>query len=446
MKDEPMDRDLERLEEELTRSLHQRVDRIADAPISLHDVRGTARSITRRRRVATAAGIAAAAAVLVPTAMLAMPGAERSEAPPAGPSPTQVTPDHARAGGEGLDVSDLPLGEPPAVGYLDLTDAPTVVKPNGDRLPLETEGEPTGYASLLDGRYVVVTDGEQGPLVEVVGSDGVTRSTYSRTGGVALGDHRDQVAWVAPGGAVQLLQVGHDQPRVFGELPGSTASVVSLSAPGDCFAEVPPGTTGGCILTANVTEPDGTSVGWVLSSAGADGPVHPGDGADDPRISTVADFTTVGDPPGTRGEDYGELVAGITEVHLDGTCSGVYGPTAERVTDWLVETCEHRFGTFSPDASRIVAWEAYGDGIGHPQVGMYDVASGELVWDRIADQPGMAFIHSAAWEDDGHLLAPAYQDGEWHLVRFGPDGEMELALEPVGGEDVEVAFVPEIQP
>jgi hypothetical protein len=450
MKDERMDspeNGTEQLARDLTRSLHERVDRMGDAPISLHDVQGRARSIKRRRRITAAAGIAAAAAVLVPTAMLAIPGAERSEAPPAGPTPTQVTPDHAKAGGEGLDVGDLPVGEAPVIGYLDLTDTPTIVEPGGRRLPLDTEGEPSGYASLLDGRYVVVTEGEGGSLVEVVGPDGTSRATYPRTGGIVLGQDSDQVAWAAPDGTVQVLQVGAAEPRPLGTLAGPAPAVVSLAGSGDCFADVPPGTTGGCIVAADVNEADGNRLGWVISSAGADGPIHSGDGRpEDPAILSVADFTTLGDPPGTLGEDYGEMVAGITEVKPDGTCSGVYGPTPQRVTDWLVETCDHRFGTFSPDASRITAWEAYGDGLGHVQVGMYDVSSGELLWDRVATEPGMAFVHSATWEDDGHLLAPAYQDGEWHLVRFGPKGEMELAAEPVAGADTDVALVPEIQP
>lgn len=439
MKDERMDspdNGTEQLARDLTRSLHERVDRMGDAPISLHDVQGRARSIRRRRRITAAAGIAAASAVLVPTAMLAMPGAERSEAPPAGPTPTQVTPDHAKAGGEGLDVGDLPVGEAPVIGYLDRTDAPTIVRPDGQRVPLDLPGEIHGFATMVDGSYVVVAGGEGGDRVAVVDEAGRWRKVFGRAGGVALNQQRTQVAYASPDGTVQVLPASATEPRALGTVPKGS-SVVSMS--GECVWDRAAGSTAGCVVTADVPQADGSSLGRALTSEGVNGPFHPQSG--EPAILSVADFATVGD---RDTEEYGEMVAGIIEVQIDGTCSGIYGPTLEGATDW--ETCDHRFGAFSPDASRITAWEAYGDGLGHVQVGMYDVSSGELLWDRVATEPGMAFVHSATWEDDGHLLAPAYQDGEWYLVRFGPKGEMELAAEPVAGADTDVALVPEIQP
>jgi hypothetical protein len=438
MKDERMDspeNGTEQLARDLTRSLHERVDRMGDAPISLHDVQGRARSIRRRRRITAAAGIAAASAVLVPTAMLAMPGAERSEAPPAGPTPTQVTPDHAKAGGEGLDVGDLPVAEAPVIGYLDRTGEPTIVQPDGRRIPLDVRGEVHGFATMSDGTYVVVAGEDR---VVTVDESGRFRREFERAGGVALSPDRTQVAFASPDGTVLVLPASATEPRSLGTLPAGS-SVASMS--GECVWDGAADGTDGCVVTADVPGEGGTTLGWALSSEGADGPFHPQSGGARPAILAVADFATAGD---RTSEEYGEMVAGITEVQVDGTCSGVYGSVLGRQNDW--STCDHRFGTFSPDASRITAWEAYGDGLGHVQVGMYDVSSGELLWDRVATEPGMAFVHSATWEDDGHLLAPAYQDGEWYLVRFGPKGEMELAAEPVAGSDTDVALVPEIQP
>ncbi len=48
------------LTEELGRELHRRVDALYDAPLTLDDVRGRARGIRRRRRVAAAVSTAAA--------------------------------------------------------------------------------------------------------------------------------------------------------------------------------------------------------------------------------------------------------------------------------------------------------------------------------------------------------------------------------------------------
>jgi hypothetical protein len=428
------------LERRLSDSLHQRADRMADAPISLHDVQGRARGITRRRRLTTAAGIAAAAAILVPTALLAMPGADRTAPQPVAPSPTtQVTPDDARAGGEGLDVADLPVGDAPVIGYLDRTsEVSTVVRSDGRRVPLDLPGDVHGFATMADGTYVVVAGGKGGDRVATVDEAGRWREVFDRAGGVALSSDRTQVAFTSPDGTVQVLPASATEPRALGTLPMGS-SIVSMS--GECVWDAVPASTAGCVVTADVPGEGGTSLGWALSSAGADGPFHPQSGGAKPPILSVADFATTGDPDSPQ---YGEVVAGVTEVRVDGTCSGVYGTTRGQETDW--STCDHRFGSFSPDASRILAWEAYGDGLGHPQVGMYDAASGKLLWDRVSSDPGMAFIHSATWEDDDHLLATAYQDGRWHLVRFGPDGAMELAAEPVEGDETQPVYVPEIQP
>jgi hypothetical protein len=428
------------LERELSDSLHQRVDRMADSPISLADVRGRARGITRRRRLATAAGIAAAAAIVVPTVLLAVPGDDRADIAPAVPSPTtsQVTPEHARAGGEGLDVADLPMGDPPAIGYLDRSAEPTIVRPDGQRIPLDLPGEIHGFATMVDGTYVVVAGGEGGDRVAVVDAAGRWREVFDRSGGVALNQERTQVAYTSPDGTVQVLAASATEPRALGTLPKGS-SVASMA--GECVWDQASGSTGGCVVTADVPGEDGTTLGWAISSEGANGPFHPQSGGGKPPILSVADFATVGE---RNTEQYGEMVAGITEVQVDGTCSGVYGTLPGQEVSW--STCDHRFDAFSPDAGRIMAWEAYGDGLGHTQVGMYDVASGKPVWDRVATEQDMAFIHSATWEDDTHLLAMAYQDGAWHLVRFGPDGSMELAAEPVDGDETQPPYVPEIQP
>ena len=76
----------DRLADELTRQLHAQVDTEFDlghdAPLSLDDVQGTARTIRRRRR-ALATGVAAVAvlAVAIPA------GLSRAYGPPGSPQP-----------------------------------------------------------------------------------------------------------------------------------------------------------------------------------------------------------------------------------------------------------------------------------------------------------------------------------------------------------------------
>ena len=63
--------DLEDLDDQLNRTLREHADGVHGAPLAFDDVRGRATSIRRRRRLAGGLGVAAAIAVIVPTAMFA---------------------------------------------------------------------------------------------------------------------------------------------------------------------------------------------------------------------------------------------------------------------------------------------------------------------------------------------------------------------------------------
>ena len=54
-----------------------------------------------------------------------------------------------------------------------------------------------------------------------------------------------------------------------------------------------------------------------------------------------------------------------------------------------------------------------------------------------------ATVQTFVWEDDTHLLATVYQQGEWSVVRFGLDGSMEVAVPGVAGD---IAFSPIVLP
>ncbi len=62
------------LDDELNRTLREHADGVQGAPLAFDDVRGRATSIRRRRRLASGLGVAAAIAVIVPTAMFATHG------------------------------------------------------------------------------------------------------------------------------------------------------------------------------------------------------------------------------------------------------------------------------------------------------------------------------------------------------------------------------------
>ena len=65
---------------------------------------------------------------------------------------------------------------------------------------------------------------------------------------------------------------------------------------------------------------------------------------------------------------------------------------------------------------------------------MYDL-KGDLLFQRQSTAKSQASYQTAEWEDAIHVLAPAYQDGTWSIVRFASDGSMENAVAPIpGGE------------
>ena len=40
-----------------------------------------------------------------------------------------------------------------------------------------------------------------------------------------------------------------------------------------------------------------------------------------------------------------------------------------------------------------------------------------------------------AWEDDSHVLATLYEDGSWHLVRLGLDGDIQTVDQAPGAPE-----------
>ncbi len=109
---------------------------VVDSPLGMGDVRVRAGTVRRRRRIAVGTGLAAAAVIIVPTAIAASDGLDRSDDAPAlaTASPTlseaiEPTPSEAPSatakpstepgGSAPFDVSDLPTGAPPAIEWTD---------------------------------------------------------------------------------------------------------------------------------------------------------------------------------------------------------------------------------------------------------------------------------------------------------------------------------------
>ena len=99
-----------------TQELHRRTDGLHGTPLGFDDVRGAATSIRRRRRVATGlAAVAAAVAVIVPTAMLATHGSNADGPPiahPVAPVSDTNTPSPSSTPTMGADPHALDVTRP----------------------------------------------------------------------------------------------------------------------------------------------------------------------------------------------------------------------------------------------------------------------------------------------------------------------------------------------
>ncbi|WP_162599698.1 hypothetical protein [Nocardioides solisilvae] len=433
-------------EQELRASLSRRVEGgVPPTSLDLATVRGRARRIERRRHGIVAGVAAAVAAVVVPGSLALAPAFERSDVPPA-PQPTFTpapTPDHALAGDASLDFRDLPTGPDPTIGYLDLSgQEPVVREPSGNETVLELENPtPFGYTALNDGRYVVLTRLDGGSwLVEVTDTSGTTQQVYETTDGLSVDPTHTQVAWASDEGEVMVLTAGVEEARVLAEVPGDGRVDVTDLDGTDCFATPEPGGEGtGCVVHVGTYTADGyPGPGYLV--AGQE--VVPLEGTTE-EFLRHADSVTAGDPQETSWTSYS---AGIRElVDQTNPCSEVYGVDEQsRESGVLFETCDHVPDAFSPDARSLLLWGTE-DGGAHSRIGVVDMETRALRWERTATDPRMGRVAHAAWEGDGSLLASAFQGGRWQLVRFSADGAIERVSGQVLGDEVDAAFIPEAQ-
>jgi hypothetical protein len=382
----------------LTNEMRSRTDGMHGTPLSFQDVRGKATSIRRHRRLASGLGVAAAIAVIVPTAMFATNGNDSSPQPATQsptvtdtntPSPTS-TPTMG-ADPHALDVTDLPTGAPPAY-------------------PILGPGEMA--AAQTDEALVRWT--AEGVVVETAGR---TFGPYPSSHGMAVNAAGTAVAWPTDEGDVMVWADGEAEPFKLAGL-GATDVRVGAVTGSDCRR----GQASDCTYyvsrwSANASGPEA----FAISGDGGLGNVDP-----ERTIVSVRDANDEG------------RVLGLTEVRDDGTCSALLDP-AESGSEPLLATCAHALDAFSPDGSYVLASDSYGDGIGAGQIAIYSTV-GDLRADRMRTEDSMAFYNDAVWEDETHVLFTVYQDGEWSMVRMDVDGAMEFAIAPQKGNQDSVPW------
>jgi hypothetical protein len=330
-----------------------------------------------------AAGVAVAAAVVLPIALLAGSGTDGSEPDPAKPTPTRV-----------VDPNDD--------GVPTLQDG-VIIYPDGPRIPLRLDhhDQITSFARLGSDRWVLsVGTDEHGTQAVIVNEAGQSVGKHPIAGRMAASDDHRAVAWVDPDGSVQLLVAGTDEPRQLSPVDGPNPSAVAIT--GDCTA----------VCTVHVkASGQGLGPSWAVASSGG---VIP----ETPAVPAVLDVSSDG-----------SLLAGLRSVAPDGNhyCGGVYDLS---VIDYVWEDCQNNVFAFSPDGGLVATM--FGEGMGPTGLSIRDAHSGT----PLADLDDGRLITSYAWEDDEHLLVVlAADDGSVSVERIGTDGPPEVVLDGFHTDD-----------
>ena len=388
----------------LTREMHRRTDGMYDTPLMFDDIRGQATSIRRRRQLATGLGVAAAVAVIVPTAMFATKGTNADGQLPATQGPTAVD-----TAGPETPTSTPTMGSDPHA--LDVSDLPTGTPPDG---LLVTTGDLTAAQT---GEALVRLTSDGGVVVE---AGGQTFGPYPISTGIASNAAATAVAWATDEGEVMAWADGESEPFTLDDDTGLDGVRVAAVTGTDCTRQA-----NQCTFYASGWDSQANSSrAFTLTSDGERSEVDP-----DGVLISVRDATDDG------------RVLGYTEINdlEPSSCSAVLDP-AESGSNALWDTCDHTLDTFSPNGDYVLASDVYGDGIGAGHIAVYEASTGEVLADRMNRSQELVFYNDAVWEDDTHVLFTAYQDGEWSVVRMDVNGAMEYAVAPEKGSEMEAPY------
>ncbi len=385
-------------EDAMSRGLDDRVRDLHEAPLSLADVQGTARSIQRTRRLAVAGAVLATAAVITPVAVLGT-NTLRGDSDTVPPATAPVSP--SQGVDRTTDGPDEPVAGTLGVAYLEGT---TLHRADGSSVELDRayDGGTTVGSTFLGVRN------EEGSLtIDVVVGDGlVTDSVEVWSYPVANADHT-VAAYVTRDGGLTFQGVGGGVGYSADLRDGDT--VVAVTGGPECAEALE-----GC--AAYVAHGDGSPTDLVED--GRSTPV--------PGTIKVSDVSVDG------------LVAAQTSSSDTGSCSAVLDRSGAGDPTPVFETCDATLFDFSPDGAHVNGSHAYLDGIGRGYVTILDATGGTEVARFTPD--GTGFVRDTVWQDADHLLVDAFEEGEWRIYRLGVDGSQERVLASSAGDEMTPPF------
>lgn len=386
------DRDDKAWESAMSRDFDARVRALHEAPLDLASVKGKAMTIRRNRRVAIAGGVLAAAAVIIPVAVIAADNGvgNAPEAPVAtnsrgSDSPSPTTPTTATTG-------------------VDFLQGDTWHRADGTdvTLPHDYDSAVVWDDQLVATRY----DGEVFSVADVIDADGTVVDSFDTTAAVAVNDTHTTIAWIDTDGTVMTrwdggeVSMGDVDLAAAGE--GVAWSVGAVTGGPDCHEAVD-----GCVVYLN-------------SGVGKGSTAYDSHGIQDSPVPGALKFFDATDDG---------RVAALTEVADDHTCGGLWDSGAG---DFTWETCDYQVQQVSPGGQYVAAPPSYFDGLGPTSISVLDAATGEETG-RFAPEGG--YIGWWAWSADDRLVFSTYDGASWHLMAMKPDGEIEELTDPVKAGD-----------
>lgn len=397
----PEHHDDSRWEGEVGDALERRVRDLHEAPLDLDAVKGRARTIRTKRRAAVAGGLLAAAAVIVPVAVLATgPGGDRgtvvdpAQAPSQAPSQTPSPAPSQTATDPAPGFTYLEVGSGNAVLHLD--DGRVIELPGPDYV---------GAADLGDQVAAFRTSDDGGGAVDLVEGQQVT-ATYEVRPPVAIAPDGRTIALVTVDDELLVINAATGE-QSFGTIDPD-ASLAAFIGSGDCALET------GCHPFLEYG--DFEREPFEINYEGPDTVPVPGA----LRINDAAD---------------GFLVTAQTSSSDTGSCGGLYD--REGGGSWVFETCDSQVLDISPTGDHVTGTDPYGDGLGPTYFSILDRTGTEVA--RYEVEQG--FVHlDLAWSDATHVVASVYEDQTWRVVSLGVDGASEVLLGPVDGTEMENPF------
>ncbi|WP_323792360.1 hypothetical protein [Nocardioides sp.] len=368
--------------------LERRVRNLHEAPFDLDSVKGTAMKIRTKRRAAVAGGLLAAAAVVVPIAVI--DPAQTPSQTATDPVVDPVDPEDPPAAGPALGFTYIEMGSGNAVLHLD----------DGSRI--ELPGPDYTGAAVLGDQVAAFRSTEDGQgAVDLVEDQAVT-TTYEVRPPVAIAPDGRTIALITDDDELLVLN-GEAGEQSFGAVDPD-AVLAAFIGNGDCSLET------GChpFLEYGDLEREPFEVNY-------EGPdTRPVPGA--LRLNDAAD---------------GFLVTAQVSSSDIGSCGGLYDREGGGAV--VFETCDSQVLDISPTGDFVAGTDPYGDGLGPTYFSILDRTGDEVA--RYEVERGFVYV-DLAWSDDTHVVASVYQDAQWRVVSLGVDGASEVVLGPVDGTEM----------